>query len=211
MSAPPCRLAKEPFRWARCGAATRSQLAIAIQVRAVEVHFYYVVFFFMINLTTTIVGKSCGVNKTTKSQPSYPDYYRAYSNQSQPVPVGNSQTCATGTHFPVPCPKCYGQALFGSVQPRNMWAIVDEVHVPNVTGDFVLRWRWDTEQVCAYPFVLPACLSVGTCWLVLTLTLALHCCTHTESADLDALRRRGDRVIRSRWCHICSVLEKRNE
>jgi len=26
------------------------------------------------------------------------------------------------------------------------WAIVDEVHVPNVTGDFVLRWRWDTEQ-----------------------------------------------------------------
>ena len=29
---------------------------------------------------------------------------------------------------------------------RNMWAIVDEVQVPKVKGDFVLRWRWDTEQ-----------------------------------------------------------------
>ena len=31
-------------------------------------------------------------------------------------------------------------------QPRNMWAIVDKVLVPSVTGEFVLRWRWDTEQ-----------------------------------------------------------------
>jgi hypothetical protein len=30
---------------------------------------------------------------------------------------------------------------------RNMWAIVDKIRVPNITGDFVLRWRWDTEQV----------------------------------------------------------------
>ena len=29
---------------------------------------------------------------------------------------------------------------------RDMWAIVDWVQVPNITGDFVLRWRWDTEQ-----------------------------------------------------------------
>jgi hypothetical protein len=91
-------------------------------------------------------GKSCGVNKTTPSQPAYPDYYRAYADEAQPQPTGNSQPCATGTHFPVPCPKCYGQSQFGANQPRNMWAIVDEVQVPNVTGDFVLRWRWDTEQ-----------------------------------------------------------------
>ena len=35
----------------------------------------------------------------------------------------------------------------GANQARNMWAIVDEVQVPNITGEFVLRWRWDTEQV----------------------------------------------------------------
>ena len=29
---------------------------------------------------------------------------------------------------------------------RDMWAIVDHVQVPATTGDFVLRWRWDTEQ-----------------------------------------------------------------
>ena len=77
--------------------------------------------------------------------------HKSYAAEAQPEPVGNSQPCSTGTHFPVPCPKCYGQAQFGrgpsSAQTRNMWAIVDEVHIPNVTGDFVLRWRWDTEQV----------------------------------------------------------------
>eukprot|EP00729_Bicosta_minor_P025747 gene25747-35030_t len=86
-------------------------------------------------------GKLCGVNKTTPSQPAYPAYFKA-----QPAPVGNSETCSTGTQFPVPCPKCYGQSPFGGNQPRNMWAIVDQVQVPKVTGEYVLRWRWDTEQ-----------------------------------------------------------------
>ena len=27
-----------------------------------------------------------------------------------------------------------------------MWAIVDRVRVPEVSGEFVLRWRWDCEQ-----------------------------------------------------------------
>eukprot|EP01052_Picozoa_sp_SAG31_P067108 SAG31_NODE_25895_length_452_cov_0.628895_1_plen_134_part_01 len=92
-------------------------------------------------------GKSCGVNKTTPNIPGYPHWDRAYAAGAQPEPVGGSQPCATGTLFPVPCPKCYGQSPFGHWQNRNMWAIVDEVQVPNVTGDFVLRWRWDTEQV----------------------------------------------------------------
>ena len=95
-------------------------------------------------------GKACGVNKTTPSQPAYPAYYRAYASEAQPEPVGNSQPCTTGTQFPVPCPQCYGQSMFGASQPRNMWAIVDEVHVPNITGEFVLRWRWDTEQVSVH-------------------------------------------------------------
>ena len=89
-------------------------------------------------------GKSCGLNKTISGP--YPDYWKSYAAEPQPEPVGGSQHCATGTQFPVPCPKCYGQALFGRSQPSNMWAIVDEVQVPNITGDYVLRWRWDTEQ-----------------------------------------------------------------
>lgn len=92
-------------------------------------------------------GKSCGVNKTMPSLPGYPNWYKAYTAEAQPEPVGGSQPCPTGTQFPVPCPKCYGQSPFGAWQNQNMWAIVDEVQVPNVVGDFVLRWRWDTEQV----------------------------------------------------------------
>ena len=92
-------------------------------------------------------GKGCGVNKTMPSLPGYPLWYKAYADEAQPEPVGGSEPCPTGTQFPVPCPQCYGQAPFGARQSNNMWAIVDEVQVPNVTGDFVLRWRWDTEQV----------------------------------------------------------------
>ena len=76
----------------------------------------------------------------------YADYMKAYAAEAQPLPVGLSQACNTGTHFPVPCPKCYGQAEFGVAQKNNTWAIVDEVVAPKVTGEFVLRWRWDTEQ-----------------------------------------------------------------
>eukprot|EP01052_Picozoa_sp_SAG31_P019939 SAG31_NODE_1477_length_8194_cov_21.653490_5_plen_178_part_00 len=113
-------------------------------------------------------GKACGVNKTLPNQPAYPDYMRAYAAEAQPEPVGNSQACSTGTHFPVPCPKCYGQSQFGRNQPRNMWAIVDEVQVPNVTGDFVLRWRWDTEQVSPHfehsrSNVSSSCFSQASC------------------------------------------------
>ena len=41
-------------------------------------------------------GKACGVNKTTPSQPAYPEYYKAYADDAQPEPVGNSQPCPTG-------------------------------------------------------------------------------------------------------------------
>ena len=41
---------------------------------------------------------------------------------------------------------------FATAQAMNTWVIVDEVQVPAEKGDYVLRWRWDTEQnpqVCA--------------------------------------------------------------
>ena len=43
----------------------------------------------------------------------------------------------------------YGQHMWYNSEDgpsRDMWAIIDQVQVPNITGDFVLRWRWDTEQ-----------------------------------------------------------------
>ena len=43
----------------------------------------------------------------------------------------------------------YGQHLWYNSEDgpsRDMWAIVDKVQLPNITGDYVLRWRWDTEQ-----------------------------------------------------------------
>jgi len=33
-----------------------------------------------------------------------------------------------------------------STPDADDWIIVDKVQVPQTKGDFVLRWRWDTEQ-----------------------------------------------------------------
>ena len=40
----------------------------------------------------------------------------------------------------------YGQDMFGQMS-KFMWAIVDQLQLPHVAaGEYVLRWRWDTEQ-----------------------------------------------------------------
>ena len=88
--------------------------------------------------------KSCGVNKTTPSHPSHPAYYRAYADEGQPQPEG-AGACPTGAQFPVAFDNWYGQDIFDHMS-EHMWAILDEVQLPQVTGDYVLRWRWDTEQ-----------------------------------------------------------------
>ena len=90
-------------------------------------------------------GKACGVNKTVPQQPAYPAYYRAYADEGAPHPAA-TEPCETGTQFAVPFERGYGQHFFDYV-PRELWAIVDQLQLPkNVTGDYVLRWRWDTEQ-----------------------------------------------------------------
>jgi len=63
----------------------------------------------------------------------------------------NDCKCPTGTQFPVPFDYGYGDKLhWVKLKPnspdRYMWAVVDRVRVPEVSGDFVLRWRWDCEQ-----------------------------------------------------------------
>lgn len=81
------------------------------------------------------------------------DMQMAYSDAGPPTPKGdatNGNDCQTGTQFPVPFPYGYGQHMWYNSEgglSRDMWAIVDKLQLPaDLTGDFVLRWRWDTEQ-----------------------------------------------------------------
>ena len=90
-------------------------------------------------------GDSCQ-NRTVNGS----DLTKAYADDGPPNPKGeiegrSGNDCPTGTQFPVPFPYGYGQHLWYNLEDgpsRDMWAIVDQVQVPNITGDFVLRWRW---------------------------------------------------------------------
>jgi hypothetical protein len=70
-----------------------------------------------------------------------------YANGTSPIPTGYH--CPTGTMFPVPFDYGYGHQMWtipttGPAAPT--WVIVDQVRAPDEAGEYVLRWRWDTEQ-----------------------------------------------------------------
>ena len=91
-------------------------------------------------------GKLCGMNKTYPYQPAYPAYFASYADLGPTLPEG-PESCPTGTQFPVAFDYGYGQDMFDHTA-EDMWAIVDRLQLPRVTRtrDYVLRWRWDTEQ-----------------------------------------------------------------
>jgi hypothetical protein len=65
-----------------------------------------------------------------------------------------------GTEFPVPFPNGYGQQIWNRKRPSDTaddWVIVDRINVPTDAGEYVLRWRWDTEQ---NPQVSSACVFI---------------------------------------------------
>eukprot|EP00041_Stephanoeca_diplocostata_P014358 m.260040 g.260040 ORF g.260040 m.260040 type:complete len:375 (-) comp19673_c0_seq1:330-1454(-) len=74
----------------------------------------------------------------------------SYANTGSPVPAGFA--CPTGTQFPVPFDYGYGQQVWNLTPDKagaaaDTWVIVDKVQVPaTITGEYVLRWRWDVEQ-----------------------------------------------------------------
>lgn len=77
----------------------------------------------------------------------------AYADEPRPEPAHlTGNTCETGTQFPVPFDYGYGDKFhfieYKEDSPdRFMWAIVDQLKVPDVLeGEYVLRWRWDCEQ-----------------------------------------------------------------
>ena len=83
--------------------------------------------------------------------------YEAYAHN--PNAKHETPLCPTGTQFPAPAEGIYGVGGYlctggatgkipppGSCEYNFEWSIVDEVNVPETTGDFVLQWRWDAEQ-----------------------------------------------------------------
>ena len=61
-----------------------------------------------------------------------------------------AENCSTGLQFPLPFEWGYGQQIWNRGADEGPaaddWAIVDTVRVPSRAGEYVLRWRWDTEQ-----------------------------------------------------------------
>jgi hypothetical protein len=61
-----------------------------------------------------------------------------------------AENCSTGLQFPLPFEWGYGQQIWNrgadAGPAADDWAIVDTVRVPSRAGEYVLRWRWDTEQ-----------------------------------------------------------------
>eukprot|EP00040_Diaphanoeca_grandis_P033904 m.208537 g.208537 ORF g.208537 m.208537 type:complete len:374 (+) comp33010_c0_seq1:86-1207(+) len=89
-------------------------------------------------------GFDCNVNDTSEDGARIP-----YAEGVSPEPKGFS--CPTGTQFAVPFDYGYGQQVWDLRPPKaglaaDVWVIVDRLQVPNLTGAYVLRWRWDVEQ-----------------------------------------------------------------
>ena len=78
-------------------------------------------------------------------------YYRDVY-EHQPGAPTRTPGCSTGTQFPPPWKEGYGHdqahvANGGTSRPDGMfvYSMVDNIHVPNAPGDYVLSWRWDCE------------------------------------------------------------------
>jgi hypothetical protein len=70
------------------------------------------------------------------------------SNGTNPIPTGFQ--CPFGTMFDVPFDYGYGQHVWNNppdTPQALVWVMVDEVRAPAERGEYVLRWRWDVEQV----------------------------------------------------------------
>eukprot|EP00037_Helgoeca_nana_P008306 m.74039 g.74039 ORF g.74039 m.74039 type:complete len:360 (+) comp18853_c0_seq1:71-1150(+) len=86
-------------------------------------------------------GRGCSINPKSSS------LQKAYTTCAD----CDLQECGkeVGTEFPVPFPNGYGQQIWNRKRPSDTaddWVIVDRINVPTDAGEYVLRWRWDTEQ-----------------------------------------------------------------
>ena len=77
-----------------------------------------------------------------------PAFNVPYSNKTDGPPG-----CKHGTMFEPPWPEGYGYESQrpdygpgGLRSPKFNYEMVDKVKVPSETGEYLLSWRWDTEQ-----------------------------------------------------------------
>ena len=91
------------------------------------------------------MGRGCSLHaKDPKTQ--------AYSNDTAKDIAG----CPTGVQFGEDAPFKWGdgQQIWNrpgtegnaAEEQADDWVIVDTVKTPTTPGEYVLRWRWDTEQ-----------------------------------------------------------------
>ena len=91
-------------------------------------------------------GRDCNKNKVDIVDGtlggSYPNLDLCYDKSAPAVAHTGSEKCICGTQFEPPLPGVYGNHKWS-----KKWFVVDELRVPEVpSGDYVLQWRWDTEQ-----------------------------------------------------------------
>ena len=100
-------------------------------------------------------GCSCRFNGGTGRGESYPwlaAFNLPYSNRTDGPPG-----CKHGTMFEPPWPQGYGyeserpdarnpDGSPGLKSPKFNYEMVDQLKVPREKGEYVLSWRWDTEQ-----------------------------------------------------------------
>eukprot|EP01052_Picozoa_sp_SAG31_P031582 SAG31_NODE_3362_length_4364_cov_1.463540_2_plen_190_part_00 len=88
------------------------------------------------------MGRSCHLGAKRGSPASL-----AYADDSAKAIEG--QTCRTGLQFyPLPFPYGDNQQIWNreTGPGADDWIIMDTVRTPAEPGEYVLRWRWDTEQ-----------------------------------------------------------------
>lgn len=73
-------------------------------------------------------------------------FHTPYSNATDGPPG-----CVHGTMFAPPWPQGYGYIAGrrdegGGATPPFNYEMVDRLRVPRETGEYLLSWRWDTEQ-----------------------------------------------------------------
>lgn len=90
-------------------------------------------------------GTHCGQNA---SIPEWVPY-------EEPAHANHSQRCWSGTQFQPP----FEDGFYDGVYTEGVenWMIVDRLRVPEVPGEYVLRWRWDVEN---HPQVWTNCADI---------------------------------------------------
>lgn len=76
--------------------------------------------------------------------------------------------------FPLPFPFGYGQQIWNRKRPAvdaDDWVIVDHLVVPATPGEYVLRFRWDTEQNPQVTLSRPSCSVLSASPLIWSWTM----------------------------------------